>query len=73
MHLVVRKLHEGPRNPFLAVLLLLHLENELIELLLERFIRVVDAQLLEADWPKVPPHHGKEKKHVTSSGRGALR
>lgn len=48
-HLVVREFDERPLDTLLAVLLLLHLEHELVELLLKGLVGVVDAQLLEAD------------------------
>lgn len=47
-YLVVWELHERPLNALLGILLLLHLEDELVKLLLESLVRVVDAQLLKA-------------------------
>lgn len=47
-YLIVRELDEGPLDAFLGVFLLFHLENELIELLLEGLVRVVDAKLFKA-------------------------
>eukprot|EP00968_Pinguiococcus_pyrenoidosus_P012259 scaffold1070_cov245-Pinguiococcus_pyrenoidosus.AAC.13 len=45
--LVVREGDERPLDAFALVLLLLELEDELVEMLLQRFVRKVDAQLLE--------------------------
>ena len=45
--LVIRELDEVPLDPLVAVLLLLHLEHELVELLLQLLVRVVDQELLE--------------------------
>lgn len=45
--LVVGELDEVPLDVLAAVLLLLHLEHELVELLLQLFVRVVDQELLE--------------------------
>ena len=45
--LVVRELHEGPFYFFSFILFLLEFEDISIELLLEGFVRIVDAELLE--------------------------
>lgn len=45
--LVVGELDEIPLDVFVTVLLLLHLEDKLVELLLQLLIRVVDEKLLE--------------------------
>ena len=45
--LVVGELDEAPLDLLCLVLHLLHLEDVLVELLLEGFVRVVDAKLLE--------------------------
>lgn len=45
--LVIRELDEVPLDPLAAVLLLLHLEHELVELLLQLLVRVVDQELFE--------------------------
>lgn len=45
--LVVGELDEVPLDALAAVLLLLHLEDELVELLLQLLVGVVDQELLE--------------------------
>ena len=45
--LVIHELYLSPLDIFLLVLLLLHGEHVLVELLLQLLIGVVDAQLLE--------------------------
>mmetsp|Transcript_24017 Transcript_24017/g.69012 ORF Transcript_24017/g.69012 Transcript_24017/m.69012 type:complete len:722 (-) Transcript_24017:1240-3405(-) len=63
--LVVREGNELPQNALLFVFLLLHLEHELVELLLERLIGVVDAQLL-----KVVDLEGFEAEDIQHADRG---
>eukprot|EP00968_Pinguiococcus_pyrenoidosus_P012298 scaffold1070_cov245-Pinguiococcus_pyrenoidosus.AAC.52 len=46
--LVVREVDEGPLDALAVVLVLLDLEDEAVEVLLQRLIGVVDAELLEA-------------------------
>mmetsp|Transcript_18142 Transcript_18142/g.28168 ORF Transcript_18142/g.28168 Transcript_18142/m.28168 type:complete len:513 (+) Transcript_18142:2466-4004(+) len=46
--LIVREIDELPLNLFTLVLRLLHFENEFVELLLQRLVGEVDAQLFEA-------------------------
>ena len=45
--LVVRKVNERPFNAFPGVLFLFKLKNIIVEVLLQFFVRVVDAQLLQ--------------------------
>ena len=73
MYLVARKwtyLNWGPSNAFLCILVLFRLECELNKKLLQLFIAIVDAQLLEAMREKGCEREGRERKRGGERGVG---